>query len=250
MPKRRRAKRKRNGGKDVDQRWVKALGHELRVEILGILVERMASPNELAKITDEGLSQVSYHVKVLKDYECIKLVKTEPRRGAVEHYYRATSDTLLPAKRWRGAAGGARTVVGAGQASDLFNDLADAADHHKLADADCHISRILLTLDATGWKNVRAGMKRLAKEVEKEQQASAAREAEASESGSQVKSCTVGLLAFENSRVLAKETRQRARKAKATSSNGKGARSKRRAGNGKRGSSRNGSKRKAKTVAK
>lgn len=68
---------------------VKALSHELRVEILTILNERVASPNELAKELGEGLSQVSYHVKVLRDYGTITLVKTVPRRGAVEHYYRA-----------------------------------------------------------------------------------------------------------------------------------------------------------------
>lgn len=79
----------------VDQRLVKALAHPLRVQILMILNDRMASPNELSKELDEGLSQVSYHVKVLKDYECIEMVKTEPRRGAVEHYYRATTRAFL-----------------------------------------------------------------------------------------------------------------------------------------------------------
>src|ERR1044072_255427 len=72
----------------VDQQLVKSLAHPLRAQILAILNERVASPNELSKELGEGLSQVSYHVKVLRDYECIELVKTEPRRGAVDHYYR------------------------------------------------------------------------------------------------------------------------------------------------------------------
>ncbi len=82
--------------KTVDQRLIKALAHPLRVEILAILNDRMASPNELSKELEEGLSQVSYHVKVLKDFECIEMVKTEPRRGAVEHYYRASSKVFIP----------------------------------------------------------------------------------------------------------------------------------------------------------
>lgn len=53
------------------------------------------SPNELSKGLGEGLSQVSYHVKVLKEYGCIKLKKTEPRRGAVEHYYELLDGILL-----------------------------------------------------------------------------------------------------------------------------------------------------------
>jgi DNA-binding transcriptional ArsR family regulator len=82
--------------RSVDQRIIKALGHPLRIEILAILNDRMASPNELSKELEEGLSQVSYHVKVLKDFECIEMVKTEPRRGAVEHYYRASTKVFVP----------------------------------------------------------------------------------------------------------------------------------------------------------
>ena len=83
-------------GPAVDQRLMKALGHPLRIGILTVLNDRTASPNELSKQLEEGLSQVSYHVKVLKDFEMIEMVKTEPRRGAVEHYYRAVSEVFLP----------------------------------------------------------------------------------------------------------------------------------------------------------
>lgn len=82
--------------RSVDQRIIKALGHSLRVEILAILNDRVASPNELSKELEEGLSQVSYHIKVLKDFEMIEMVKAEPRRGAVEHYYRASSKVFIP----------------------------------------------------------------------------------------------------------------------------------------------------------
>jgi DNA-binding transcriptional ArsR family regulator len=84
-------------GRTVDQRIIKALAHPLRVEILAILNDRMASPNELSKELEEGLSQVSYHIKVLRDFDMIEMVKTEPRRGAVEHYYRASSKVFIPA---------------------------------------------------------------------------------------------------------------------------------------------------------
>lgn len=71
-----------------DQRLVKGLAHELRVEMLAVLDEREASPRELAKLLDESLSQVSYHTKVLMDYGIIELTRSEPRRGAIEHFYR------------------------------------------------------------------------------------------------------------------------------------------------------------------
>jgi DNA-binding transcriptional ArsR family regulator len=241
MPKRKRAGRR----KGVDQSFVKALAHELRVEILAILTERMASPNELAKILNEGLSQVSYHVTVLKDYERIELVKTEPRRGAVEHYYRATSKTLLPAKTWRGVDKGLRAVIGGGLASDLFNDLADALTAKKLTKADSHICRVPLVLDAEGWKNVKASAERFTEEVEDEQRAAAARAAKANGGrASGVKGYTVGVLAFEDSRILS----EGARRGKSSSANGRRASAK---GKGKgAGKSRSVGARKARPVAK
>lgn len=85
--------------KNVDQRLMKALAHPLRVEILAILNDRVASPNELSKELEEHLSQVSYHIKVLKDFEMIEMVKTEPRRGAVEHYYKACEEVFISSEQ-------------------------------------------------------------------------------------------------------------------------------------------------------
>lgn len=69
----------------------KALSHDMRGAILSEMQNREPlSPVELAKLMDEGLSQISYHITVLKDKKLIELVKTAPRRGAVEHYYSRT----------------------------------------------------------------------------------------------------------------------------------------------------------------
>lgn len=215
------SKGKGNGRRrGIDQSFVKALAHELRVEILTVLTERIASPNELSNELDEGLSQVSYHVKVLKDYGRIELVNTEPRRGAVEHYYRATSKTLLPAKTWRGVKKGLRAVVGGGLASDLFNDLADALRAKKLTKADSYICRISLVLDVEGWKNVRASAERLTEEVEDEQRAAAKRMTKANGDVGEMKRYTLGLLAFENNQDSSSGKAQR-RAVKSTPKKGK-----------------------------
>jgi DNA-binding transcriptional ArsR family regulator len=224
MPKRKRKKRQRA----VDQGFVKSLAHELRAEILMILTERMASPNELSRILDEGLSQVSYHVKVLKDYGRIKLVKTEPRRGAVEHYYRATSDTLLPAKVWRGAKG-LRTVIGGGLASDLFDDLADAVGAQKLTEEDSHIHRIPLLLDAEGQENVSTIIERAMQEVEREQRKSSSRVTKAKGKAVEVTAYTLGVLAFEDCREVTNGTHVEA------AANSKSGKTKRTNGRKKRG---------------
>src|SRR5438105_12207772 len=82
-------KKKQTGSRDVvDHALMRGLSHPLRTRILATLNERVSSPNQLSKELHEGLSQVSYHVERLKKLGLIEMVKTEPRRGAVEHFYR------------------------------------------------------------------------------------------------------------------------------------------------------------------
>lgn len=113
-------KRKKSDGADRSAQVNKVLDHHLRVRILTLLEEAMHSPKELSKLLEEGLSQVSYHVKVLKDAEAIEEVKSEPRRGALEHYYRST-----------------RKIVTAGQMDAALTKIAQALsdggkDHHRV----------------------------------------------------------------------------------------------------------------------
>jgi DNA-binding transcriptional ArsR family regulator len=148
-----KTKKKKETG--VDQRLVKALAHPLRVEILAILNERMASPNELSKELEEGLSQVSYHVKVLKDFECIEMVKTEPRRGAVEHYYRATARAFLTDADWKslpdsvkpGVSASAMRLILANVFGALQGGTFDARD-------DRHLSWTPGVVDEQGWEEI------------------------------------------------------------------------------------------------
>ncbi|HVY78347.1 MAG TPA: helix-turn-helix domain-containing protein [Solirubrobacterales bacterium] len=136
----------------VDQRLVKALAHPLRVEILTILNERMASPNELSKELEEGLSQVSYHVKVLKDFECIEMVKTEPRRGAVEHYYRATERAFLTDKDWQALPDSVKPGVSSSAIQMIMNDVVGALAGGTFdARDDRHISWTPGVVDEKGW---------------------------------------------------------------------------------------------------
>jgi DNA-binding transcriptional ArsR family regulator len=183
----------------VDPRLVKALDHVLRQHILLAAVQGEVSSNELSKALGEDLSQVSYHVKVLRD-DCegmIEETRAEPRRGAIEHYYRANAKTLLPATAWRRLKKGLRAAVGAGQASDLFNDLAEALKAGKLQGPHDHIARTPLVLDAEGERNVKAIAERATKEVEDEQRATARRMEKADGDGGKASGYTFALLAFE-----------------------------------------------------
>jgi DNA-binding transcriptional ArsR family regulator len=147
-----KTKTKKGKSSGVDQRLVKALAHPLRVQILTILNERMASPNELSKELEEGLSQVSYHVKVLKDFECIEMVKTEPRRGAVEHYYRATARAFLTDNDWQTLPDSVKPGVSSSVVKMIIEDVAGALDVGTFdARDDRHLSWTPGVVDEQGW---------------------------------------------------------------------------------------------------
>jgi DNA-binding transcriptional ArsR family regulator len=69
---------------------VKLASHPLRMRILTHLVTVIASPNEMAKMFGESLPLVSYHVRILREGSAVELVRTTPRRGAIEHHYALT----------------------------------------------------------------------------------------------------------------------------------------------------------------
>src|SRR3954462_14032910 len=91
----------RRAGETAETRIAKALAHPLRARILQRLGERIASPGELAVELGASLGVVSYHVRALHDYDCVELVRTEPRRGALQHFSRATARPNLDEDQWR-----------------------------------------------------------------------------------------------------------------------------------------------------
>jgi DNA-binding transcriptional ArsR family regulator len=134
----------------LDERIVKAISHPIRHRVLVLLNDRVASPNEIANEIGESLGRVSYHVRQLAEVGAIELVRTEPRRGAVEHFYRATarawfSDTdwaQLPKTTRRGIFGEYLNRIGA--------DVRAAAEGNGFDHLEAHVSYTLLDLDAQG----------------------------------------------------------------------------------------------------
>lgn len=140
---------------ELDQRLVKALAHPLRIEILRILGERVASPSEMAVLTKQPLGNVSYHTSVLLDFDCIELVKEEPRRGAVEHYYRVKPGGILGSRTWRQVPASLRGEV-TGAALDAFTARAIAAlqaGSFQGREGSAFIWQTLV-VDERGWKEI------------------------------------------------------------------------------------------------
>lgn len=74
---------------DLDQ--LKVVADPLRQRILVALCERERTTAQLAEAIDAAPSNLYYHVNRLRDAGLIELVRTQPKRGAVEKYYRAVA---------------------------------------------------------------------------------------------------------------------------------------------------------------
>lgn len=149
MPK---TKNKKEG---VEQIVAKAFAHPLRVQILITLNEKVASPNMLAQQLDESLNLVAYHVRVLEKYDCIELVDTKQRRGATEHFYRATRRQLLSDDQWAKMPASLRPGMAAAIIKSIFEDIEVASKGGTLEEIDdAHVSRTPMVLDQKGWSDV------------------------------------------------------------------------------------------------
>src|SRR3954451_23495557 len=120
--------RTRPAGGTAEARIAKALAHPLRGRILQRLRERVASPADLAAELGAPLGVVSYHVRRLRDYDCVELVRTEPRRGALQHFYRATARPNVGEEQWRTLPAGLRQQWRSETLQALVDDLAASAD--------------------------------------------------------------------------------------------------------------------------
>ena len=127
----------------------------MRARILGILDERVASPNEIAEIIDERLPNVSYHVRALLDLGCIELVDTAQRRGAIEHYYRAVVTPYFSDRDWKRIPRSSRQAISDSALRIIFEDVGSAVEAGTFESrTDRHLSHNDVVLDGEGWKAV------------------------------------------------------------------------------------------------
>lgn len=139
---------------DVEQIVAKAFAHPLRVQILIILNERVASPNLLAQDLDRSLNLVAYHVRVLEKYDCIELVDTKQRRGATEHFYRATRRQFLSDSEWSRMPASLRPGISSAMLKPVFDDVDEALQAGTLDELDDrHLSRTPMVVDQRGWSD-------------------------------------------------------------------------------------------------
>ncbi len=187
-------------GKALTQRLIKGMSHSLRVRILAHMNERAWSPRELERELGEGLSQVSYHVKVLDELGMIELVKTEPRRGAVEHFYSAIERAFIPSSMTKDIPKSAQRILGDDTLENLDEDLRASLKSGKFyARDDWHVSWTPVDLDDQGCSDAEKLADRFVEDMLAIEAESAQRRADSDDGGEHI-SISASALVFGSER--------------------------------------------------
>lgn len=121
-----------------------ALGHPMRTAILREAAARETSPRTFidtaeAKKMGATIGTCSYHFRVLADADLLTQVRTQQRRGALQHWYRASpSAAAMLAGLAGGVAGLAESVNGGPKkiTVDFYGRDADVRGTIEFTDAD------------------------------------------------------------------------------------------------------------------
>jgi DNA-binding transcriptional ArsR family regulator len=135
------------GSGELDESLLRAISHPLRHRLLGMLDGRTASPNQLARELDLPLGRVSYHIRLLNDLGAIELVRTEPRRGALEHFYRAVTTVWFSEADWQKLPRSARRGILGQNLQHIFGSVTAAADAGGFDNPSSVVLRAPLELD-------------------------------------------------------------------------------------------------------
>lgn len=150
----------------IDQRMVRAIAHPLRIQILEILTERIASPNRISIDLETGLSHVAYHTRTLDECGCLELVHTAQKRGATEHFYKAASQSFVGNMEWRKVPPSLRSAVTVATLQTFIDKVSVSLDAGTIDGRDDTIfTWFPLLLDEQGWDEVNACLRQATEDV-------------------------------------------------------------------------------------
>jgi DNA-binding transcriptional ArsR family regulator len=181
----------------TDPRLIKALAHPLRIRILAILEEReLASPNELSELLGVSLGVMSYHVRRLHALGFLELVRRTPRRGAIEHHYRAKARPKVSDEGWAETPSIVKRAMVGASLEQVTGYVSAAASRGGFDGDDAHLSRTVTTLDERGWKELAREMAKTLSAIERIESESAERLRAAGEQG-ETRTTGVVMMMFE-----------------------------------------------------
>jgi Helix-turn-helix domain len=155
------------------------LAHPHRAYCLTVFSDRTTSPSAIAAELGVPVNDLAYHVRRLRDEGAIELVRTEPVRGANEHFYRATARPDLNDAAFAELPLPQRNEMTRLGVQMIAADASVALDEGTFASrTDYHVSRMPALVDEEGWEELRDIYNEAKERAGKVLEAVAARQAE------------------------------------------------------------------------
>jgi DNA-binding transcriptional ArsR family regulator len=150
----------------TDARLVKAYAHPLRIEILSLLDNRVASPKQIATELDTPLPNTAYHVRQLAQLGLVELVRRTVRGGAVEHHYTTKVRPTIPDEVWATLPDIVKRAAVGGALQQALSEMIRAVDEGGFSRDDAHLTRTPARLDAKGWRALARELHRSLKRID------------------------------------------------------------------------------------
>jgi len=159
----------------TDARLVKAYAHPLRIQILSLLDNRVASPKQIAAELGTPLANTAYHVRQLAGLDLVELVRRTTRGGAIEHHYTARVRPTIPDEVWATLPDIVKRAYSSGTLQQAITQLVAAADGNGFLAPDSHFTRTPGRVDERGWRAISRELAKTLGRVERIMEESEAR---------------------------------------------------------------------------
>jgi hypothetical protein len=149
---------------------------DLRIKIITELYLREMSPKQFYDEFGGGsLPRVARHFKTLAEHGWLELVRSETggtRRGATEHFYRATEPAVIDNETWALVPYSMRVAMSWRTFRSLAERVRDALEAKTLeARADSHLSSTTIVIDQIGWERTLAAVDAMFESIFEQQRA-------------------------------------------------------------------------------
>ncbi len=135
----------------MSDRLAQVLAHPLRDRVLFEYQGEPTTPGHVARRLGRPVNLVSYHTRVLAEHGCLVLVRTERRRGAVEHFYRSAVAQRIADDEWEGVPAPLRRSLVLGTLRALGEEAREAALEGGFDARHAQLMRVVLELDDEGF---------------------------------------------------------------------------------------------------
>ena len=145
--------KRRSGLARLDDGLVFVLSHPLRVRMLASLkIEGDASASELSERLNCSKYNTSYHMKVLRKYDCVEFVRKEKVRSVEKRIYRAKIAVEFPTEIWEALPPAVQGIVVTAVLMTSFSDAELALISHAYEDRpESHASWSNIQVDLPAW---------------------------------------------------------------------------------------------------